>query len=233
MSNSKKISTTTKDGFQPEEVKLSKSAWLILQYLQSLALNNEHENHSFLYKENLPTQEAIGRALGISRATVNTCIKKLKEADKIEEVGKAYIFPFSGAWTYIPKQKIDQLFEYVRVKKGSGTIIRVLAILLWAKRKAGAHPLCISDFISAMRLDNNAAARLEVLECLGYLNLAGFAVIGKTVIRSNARKPYAAYWIIDELTNKKPDSFQELIGEKDENSFSKELIEQMQADLGL
>ena len=233
MSNSKKITTTTDANYRPQRTKLPKSTWLVLQYLQSLATNNEHERHSFLYQENFPTQQEIANKLGISRATVGAALKKLKESEKILESGKAYLFPYSGTWAFIPKEKIDALFSYVKAKSGLGTIIRVYAILLWAKKEAASHPLCVTDFIVAMGLDNNTAARREILECLGYLDFANFARIGKMRMtpKGKNKKPYTGYWVVSELEKETPFSFSELIGDG-EATLSEELVKRMCIELG-
>ena len=94
--------------------------------------------------------------------------------------------------------------------------------------------MCVKDFIVAMGINDNAAARREILESLGYLDFANFARIGKKKIapNGNAKKPYIGYWIIDGLDRQVPINFDELVEGK-EATLSEELIKRMSIELGV
>ena len=78
--------------------------------LKSQRRPDGNEHHRYLEKI---SNVKIAEALGISRNTVGTHMKTLKELGYIKEEGRYYLVPKTDYYTLIPEETLDFLLHYV------------------------------------------------------------------------------------------------------------------------
>lgn len=112
-----------------KDKKITSKQWQVYYYLlsQSYHNNQSNEKHRFIYKNSLNVSSAA-KFLGISRPTIYTAIKNLKETGLLRETEEAYLIYYRN-WTKIDNDTLKYLLSYSKNEAKGIDLLRTYLIL--------------------------------------------------------------------------------------------------------
>ena len=179
--------------------------------LQSKFNPNGRETHRYVEKM---SNIEIAEALNISRNTVGTRMKDLKNRGYISQEGKYYLVPKPDYYTLIPKDTLDFLLYYF---SGHEKLIKLYVIMwdYWICQKTflmiDLHKALGYSLKDGKPQSRNSAHIRELLTLLRGASLIDFEIVSGRNEKGAPVDLYKIKWVRSELPNMFKESYKRLV----------------------